>query len=77
MGGARGSRQRQWPSGLTSREVELLRLLSGGLSRREVATQLFLSEHTVRHHLEHIYNKIGVRTRVAATLFAVEHNLLN
>jgi len=75
-GGARGPRQRQWPSGLTSREVELLRLLAGGLSRREVATQLFLSEHTVRHHLEHIYDKIGVRTRVAATLFAVEHDLL-
>ena len=76
-GRARGSRQRQWPGGLTSREVELLRLLAGGLSRREVATQLFLSEHTVRHHLEHIYDKIGVRTRVAATLFAVEHDLLN
>ncbi len=76
-GGARGSRQRQWPSGLTSREVELLRLLASGLSRREVAKRLFLSEHTVRHHLEHIYTKIGVRTRVAATLFAVEHDMLN
>jgi HD-GYP domain-containing protein (c-di-GMP phosphodiesterase class II) len=76
-GHTRGSRQRQWPGGLTSREVELLRLLAGGLSRREVATQLYLSEHTVRHHLEHIYDKIGVRTRVAATLFAVEHDLLN
>ena len=76
-GRARGSRQRQWPSGLTNREVELLRLLASGLSRREVAGKLFLSEHTVRHHLEHIYDKIGVRTRVAATLFAVEHDLLN
>jgi HD-GYP domain-containing protein (c-di-GMP phosphodiesterase class II)/DNA-binding CsgD family transcriptional regulator len=75
-GRARGSRQRQWPSGLTSREVELLRLLASGLSRREVARKLSLSEHTVRHHLEHIYSKIGVRTRVAATLFAVEHDLL-
>jgi HD-GYP domain-containing protein (c-di-GMP phosphodiesterase class II) len=75
--GTRASRQRQWPRGLTSREVELLRLLAGGLSRREVARKLFLSEHTVRHHLEHIYDKIGVRTRVAATLFAVEHDLLN
>jgi DNA-binding CsgD family transcriptional regulator len=42
-----------------------------------VAGKLFLSEHTVRHHLEHIYDKIGVRTRVAATLFAVEHDLLS
>jgi DNA-binding CsgD family transcriptional regulator len=76
-GRARGSTKRQWPSGLTTREVELLRLLAGGLSRREVAQAVFLSEHTVRHHLEHIYDKIGVRTRVAATLFAVEHDLLN
>ncbi len=39
--------------------------------------KVFLSEHTVRHHLEHIYDKIGVHTRVAATLFAIEHDLLN
>jgi HD-GYP domain-containing protein (c-di-GMP phosphodiesterase class II) len=76
-GSARGSRRRQWPAGLTDREVEILRRLAGGLSRREVAGQLFLSEHTVRHHLEHIYTKVGVRTRVAATLFAVEHDLLH
>ena len=42
-----------------------------------VAGKLYLSERTVRHHLEHICDKIGVRTRVAATLFAVEHDLLN
>jgi HD-GYP domain-containing protein (c-di-GMP phosphodiesterase class II) len=67
---------REWPAGLTDREVEILRLLAKGLSRREMAQQLYLSEHTVRHHLEHIYNKIEVSTRVAATLFAVEHGLL-
>jgi HD-GYP domain-containing protein (c-di-GMP phosphodiesterase class II)/DNA-binding CsgD family transcriptional regulator len=72
----RNSRLPDWPAGLTTREVEILRLLAGGLSRREMARQLFLSEHTVRHHLEHIYNKIGVSTRVAATLFAVENDLL-
>jgi DNA-binding CsgD family transcriptional regulator len=66
----------RWPAGLSDREVEILRLLAKGLSRRELAGQLFLSEHTVRHHLEHIYNKLGVSTRVAATLFAVEHDLL-
>lgn len=67
---------REWPAGLTDREVEIVRLLSKGLSRRQMAAQLFLSEHTVRHHLEHIYSKIGVSTRVAATLFALEHDLL-
>lgn len=64
------------PAGLTDREMEILGLLAKGLSRREIAKQLVLSEHTVRHHLEHIYGKIGVSTRVGATLFAVEHNLL-
>ena len=73
----RKSHRREWPAGLTDREVEVLRLLTRGLSRREMAEQLFVSEHTVRHHLEHIYNKVGVSTRVAATLFAVEHELLN
>jgi HD-GYP domain-containing protein (c-di-GMP phosphodiesterase class II) len=66
----------EWPADLTDREVEILRLLARGLRQREVAEQLFLSEHTVRHHLEHIYNKVGVSTRVGATLFAVEHDLL-
>jgi DNA-binding NarL/FixJ family response regulator len=56
--------------------VEILRLLSKGLNQRELAEHLTLSEHTVRHHLEHIYNKVGVSTRVGAVLFAVEHDLL-
>jgi DNA-binding NarL/FixJ family response regulator len=66
-----------WPAGLTDREVEILRLLARGYSRRRIATELVLSEHTVRHHLEHIYDKVGVGTRVAAALFAVEHHLLD
>jgi HD-GYP domain-containing protein (c-di-GMP phosphodiesterase class II)/DNA-binding CsgD family transcriptional regulator len=74
--GGRRSPPREWPAGLTDREVEILRLLATGLSRRQVADRLVLSEHTVRHHLEHIYDKVGVGTRVAATLFAVEHDLL-
>jgi DNA-binding NarL/FixJ family response regulator len=41
-----------------------------------MAKQLVVSEHTVRHHLEHIYSKVGVTTVVGATLFAVEHDLL-
>jgi HD-GYP domain-containing protein (c-di-GMP phosphodiesterase class II) len=72
----RKSQPPEWPAGLTDREVEILRLLAKGLRRREMAAQLYLSEHTVRHHLAHIYNKAGVSTRVGATLFAMEHNLL-
>jgi DNA-binding NarL/FixJ family response regulator len=47
------------------------------MSRREIAGALTVSEATVRHHLEHIYAKIGVSTRVGAALFAVEHGLID
>lgn len=73
---APGRARRQWPAGLTDREVEILKMLTRGLSRKQLAAELHLSEHTVRHHLEHVYGKLGVSTRVAATLFAVEHELL-
>jgi HD-GYP domain-containing protein (c-di-GMP phosphodiesterase class II) len=65
-----------WPAGLTDREVEVLRLAARGLTRREVGRSLGISENTVRHHLEHIYNKTGCSTRVSATLFAMENGLL-
>jgi HD-GYP domain-containing protein (c-di-GMP phosphodiesterase class II) len=70
-----GARQ-AWPAGLTDREVEVLRALASGASRRAMADRLSVSEHTIRHHLEHIYAKLDVRTRVEATLFALEHNLI-
>jgi HD-GYP domain-containing protein (c-di-GMP phosphodiesterase class II)/DNA-binding CsgD family transcriptional regulator len=66
-----------WPAGLTDREVDVLRVLSTGASRQAMAKRLSVSEHTVRHHLEHIYAKIDVKTRVEATLFAIEHGLLS
>jgi HD-GYP domain-containing protein (c-di-GMP phosphodiesterase class II) len=65
------------PAGLTEREIEILRMLVRGKSRRQIADELVLSQHTVRHHLEHIYSKVGVGTRVAAALFAVEHDLIH
>jgi HD-GYP domain-containing protein (c-di-GMP phosphodiesterase class II) len=70
------TRQQDWPAGLTDREVEVLRLIAKGLNRRQTATALFIAEGTVRSHLEHIYSKIGVSSRSAATLFAVENYLL-
>ncbi len=63
------------PAKLTKREVEVLRLVVRGMSNREIAESLFLSPKTVGRHLETIYTKIGVSTRVGATLFAVEHGL--
>jgi HD-GYP domain-containing protein (c-di-GMP phosphodiesterase class II) len=67
---------RSWPAGLTDREVQVLRLATKGLTRRDVAGRLGISENTVRHHLEHIYNKTGTSTRVGATLFAMENDLI-
>jgi HD-GYP domain-containing protein (c-di-GMP phosphodiesterase class II) len=66
----------QWPSGLTDREVEVLRLAAKGLTRRDIGRRLGISENTVRHHLEHIYSKTGTSTRVSATLFAIENGLI-
>jgi HD-GYP domain-containing protein (c-di-GMP phosphodiesterase class II) len=63
------------PAGLTEREVEVLRLVIRGLSNRQMAEALYVSPKTVDHHIQHIYNKIGVSTRVGATLFALQHGL--
>jgi HD-GYP domain-containing protein (c-di-GMP phosphodiesterase class II) len=68
--------RQNWPAGLTDREIDVLRLLSTGASRKAMAERLMVSEHTVRHHLEHIYAKIDVSTRVEATLFAIEHDVI-
>lgn len=65
-----------WPAGLSDREVEVLRLIIGGLSNQEVARRLSISPKTVGHHVEHIYTKIGVSTRAGAALFALQHDLL-
>lgn len=69
--------RRQEPGGLTAREVQVLRLVASGGTRKQVAEALVVSEGTVRSHLEHIYSKIGVSNRAGATLFAMEHGLLD
>ena len=66
-----------WPGGLTHREVEVLRLLSRGASNREVGASLVISPKTVGRHVENLYRKIGVRSRAAAAVFAMEHGLLD
>jgi HD-GYP domain-containing protein (c-di-GMP phosphodiesterase class II) len=64
------------PAGLTEREVEVLRLLAHGSSNTEIARELVVSRRTAEHHVQHIYTKIGVSTRAAAALFAMQHGLL-
>jgi len=62
---------------LSKREVDVLRLLSRGLTIKQMADELVIAEKTVDSHIQHIYTKINVSTRVAATLFAMEHQLLD
>jgi len=64
------------PTSLTTREVEVLRLVAHGLNDPQVAEQLFISRRTVHAHLRSIYQKLGVTTRTAATRFALENDLL-
>jgi HD-GYP domain-containing protein (c-di-GMP phosphodiesterase class II)/DNA-binding CsgD family transcriptional regulator len=65
-----------WPAGLTDREVEVLRLLARGALKKQVARRLGIGAGTVHTHVTHIYEKIGVNSRAAAALFAMEHQLL-
>jgi len=70
------SKRGERPAGLSQREVEVLGLVIRGLSNRQMAEVLFVSPKTVDHHIQHIYDKIGVSTRVGATLFALRHGLI-
>ena len=63
------------PGGLTDREVEVLRLVTAGLTSAEVGRRLFLSPRTVDWHLSSIYSKLGVRSRTEAARFAIRHGL--
>lgn len=63
-------------TGLTERETEVLGLVAAGRTNREIATELVLSEHTVRRHLQNIFAKIGVSSRAGATAFAFRNELV-
>ena len=60
---------------LTEREAEVLRLLALGQSNPDIAKALVISRKTVEHHLEHIYNKIGVTCRTSAVVYAVQNGI--
>jgi HD-GYP domain-containing protein (c-di-GMP phosphodiesterase class II) len=65
------------PSGLTRRQVEVLRLVAAGLSNRDIARRLVISPRTAEHHVQDIYLKIGATSRAAAALYGMEHGLLD
>jgi DNA-binding CsgD family transcriptional regulator len=64
-----------FPAGLSTREVQVLRLVAQGMTDRQVAELLFLSPRTINQHLRSIYNKLGVSSRAAATHFAVANGI--
>jgi DNA-binding NarL/FixJ family response regulator len=63
--------------GLSTRELEVLRLVAGGATNRVVAQQLFISEATVKTHLLHLYDKLGARDRASAVALAYQQGLLD
>jgi HD-GYP domain-containing protein (c-di-GMP phosphodiesterase class II) len=69
-------RRAERPAGLSDREVEVLRLVARGLTNKEIAGALDISPRTAGHHVEHIFTKIGVTTRAAAGLYAMQNDLL-
>jgi len=61
--------------GLTAREVQVIALVATGKTNRAIATDLFISEKTVAHHVSNIFTKLRLSSRSAATAYAYEHDL--
>jgi len=74
--GHRAPARRAWPGGLTAREVDVLALLARGNSNKQIAQRLVVSPKTAANHVEHIYAKLSVSSRAAATLYATQHGLV-
>jgi DNA-binding NarL/FixJ family response regulator len=64
------------PLGLSERELEVCRLVARGLSNREIAAKLYVSEATVKTHVAHMLSRLGLRDRVQITVFAYEHGIV-
>jgi len=71
-----GADERQKSFGLTKRELEIVAAIVEGCTNRDIAQKFTLSEDTVKHHLTHIFDKLGVSNRLELAMFAVNHHLL-
>jgi ATP/maltotriose-dependent transcriptional regulator MalT len=63
------------PAGLSTREIEVLRLVAGGRSNKEIAAELVISEHTAARHMSNIFAKLSVSSRAAAAAYALKHGI--
>jgi DNA-binding NarL/FixJ family response regulator len=63
-------------SSLTPRELEILQLVIEGYTNKAIAVEIFISEKTVEFHLDNIYTKIGVRTRLMAGIWAIQQGIM-
>lgn len=70
-------RRARHAGGLSSREVEVLNLAAKGFTTRQIAERLFISPKTADHHIQHVYTKIGVSTRAAAALWAMQNEMVS
>jgi len=73
--GTSGGSTRRGHTGLTDRELEIVRLVASGQKNKEVSAALTISERTVKTHLQNIFQKLGVRDRVALVMYALQHGL--
>jgi two-component system, NarL family, nitrate/nitrite response regulator NarL len=71
-----GADERQRSFGLTRRELEIVAAIVEGCTNRDIAQKFSLSEDTVKHHLTHVFDKLGVSNRLELAMFAVNHRLL-
>jgi DNA-binding NarL/FixJ family response regulator len=62
-------------SNLTARELQILQLVTAGYTNKEIGAEIYISEKTVEYHLDNIYKKLGVRTRLLAGIWALEQGL--
>jgi DNA-binding NarL/FixJ family response regulator len=63
-------------SDLTPRELEILRLVLAGKTNKAIAAEMYISAKTVEFHLDNIYSKLGLRTRMMAGIWAMQHGVL-
>ncbi|MGA2611163.1 MAG: response regulator transcription factor [Terriglobia bacterium] len=69
--------ERRQGFGLTPRETGVIALIVAGYSNKDIATKFAISEHTVKHHLTNIFDKLGVSNRLELALFSIDHHLID